>query len=58
MSKWEYLVHTVRINDTCLEKILESFGENGWELVSVDSGSHYFKRPKLQEPEKELEDNT
>ena len=58
--KWEYLVVVLSriIDDFFQEKavmdnseILCTVGRDGWELVSVDNGIAYFKRP-IQEPTK------
>ncbi|GMU30382.1 MAG: hypothetical protein L6Q31_05415 [Fimbriimonadaceae bacterium] len=57
MRKWEYLVRTSKDFRTNVygdfESFLDSFGEDGWELVAVvdrvfegdsDSQEYYFKR--------------
>jgi hypothetical protein len=48
-EKWEYLVH--RINQGDLDNvasILNKFGDEGWELVSVCLDiSFYFKRWRI-----------
>lgn len=47
MTRWEYLEVSERAvwaaddNDW-----LNKLGQNGWELVSVDNGVFYFRRPK------------
>ena len=46
MQQWEYLV-----KKRCSDYELTQFGNQGWELVSVDGASgggtcFYFKRPK------------
>lgn len=43
MKKWEYIV----VNSS-YENAMNSLGELGWELVSVDNGLAYFKREKIQ----------
>lgn len=55
MQKWEYLdlpVEDRKCDGSCLpgyddngQLILNSIGQDGWELVSVDDGVAYFKRP-------------
>lgn len=57
MQKWEYLSLPIVIqNEMILSKdlfsyfqsgilILNTVGQDGWELVSVDGGIAYFKRP-------------
>ena len=50
MQKWEYLTAPVIVHNT--KAILDNFGADGWELVSVLNGptgeQHvaYLKRPK------------
>ncbi len=51
MQKWEYL--TAPLLDHVLQEILNNFGDEGWELVTVvanpanpSSPVAYFKRPK------------
>lgn len=46
MQKWEYIA--VRVTDLTDLALTEEYGENGWELVSVDIGIGYFKRPKVE----------
>lgn len=59
--KWEYRFkyllsdsHDVAINETIRDidnynaKVLDDLGNDGWELVSVDNGIAYFKRPLEQ----------
>jgi hypothetical protein len=50
MTKWEYLTAPLLIHNT--KAILDNFGSEGWELVSVIPGPNnpeqlvaYFKRP-------------
>ncbi len=50
MQKWEYFVAPLLPHNPA--EILNTFGEDGWELVSVVPGASaeqlvaYFKRPK------------
>jgi len=50
MTPWEYLTAPVLIHNT--KMILDNFGSEGWELVTVIPGPNssnlvaYFKRPK------------
>jgi len=50
MTKWEYATVPLLIHAT--KQILDTWGEDGWELVTVLSGPSneqlvaYFKRPK------------
>lgn len=49
VRKWEYLTAPVLIHST--QAILNNFGRDGWELVSVTTGASseqlvaWFKRP-------------
>jgi hypothetical protein len=48
--KWEYHFTNVEYPDNVAGKqkkvgLLRELGANGWELVSVDNGIAYFKRP-------------
>jgi hypothetical protein len=49
VQSWEYLTAPVLIHNT--QAILNNFGRDGWELVTVTSGAHgeqlvaWFKRP-------------
>lgn len=46
--KWEYLTVALT-NDTSRDRvILSNYGNLGWELVSVDNGMAYFKRPDIR----------
>lgn len=49
--RWEY--HSLHMNDESKDKlrgILDSFGENGWELIAISPmGKMFFKRPKNPE---------
>lgn len=50
MQKWEYF--TAPLLDHALQEILNNFGDEGWELVTVVPSANpstpvgYFKRPK------------
>ena len=50
ITRWEYLTAPVLIHNT--QAILNNFGRDGWELVTVTSGTSgeqlvaWFKRPK------------
>lgn len=44
--KWEYLKEIADENYLTLP-YLNELGAKGWELVSVDDGTAYFKRPLL-----------
>lgn len=53
--KWEYKTQLVGKVDLELDRItkyLNLQGNDGWELVAVDNGVTYFKRP-IQEVEEE-----
>jgi hypothetical protein len=49
LTRWEYLTAPVLIHAT--QQILNNFGREGWELVSVTTGANpeqliaWFKRP-------------
>ena len=47
--KWEYLTSAIPKNArNTIEEVddkFEYYGKQGWELVSVDNGIAYFKRP-------------
>jgi hypothetical protein len=43
--KWEYLVRHPGVLGKRPQEILDEMGEQGWELVTVDQDSLYFKRP-------------
>ncbi|MCM3925826.1 DUF4177 domain-containing protein [Frankia sp. AiPs1] len=52
-TKWEYFTAPLLIHNT--KQILDTFGEDGWELVTVipaptnpEGLVAYFKRPKGQ----------
>ena len=43
---WEYYV--IDVSERFASDVdLNGLGEDGWELVAVDSNRLYFKRPKL-----------
>ncbi|QSB05579.1 hypothetical protein [Natronoglycomyces albus] len=50
MQKWEYATAPLLIHNT--KMILDTWGEDGWELVTVLPGNNaeqlvaYFKRPR------------
>ncbi|MEI2774548.1 MAG: hypothetical protein V9G19_00960 [Tetrasphaera sp.] len=50
MTTWEYLTAPLLVHNT--KQILDNFGSDGWELVTVIPGPDgqslvaYFKRPK------------
>jgi hypothetical protein len=50
MTTWEYLTAPLLVHNT--KAILDNFGSEGWELVTVVTGADagglvaYFKRPK------------
>lgn len=49
--KWEYKTQLVGKVDLELDRItkyLNLHGNDGWELVAVDNGVAYFKRPVKQ----------
>ncbi len=47
MTRWEYA--TVPLISHALQQILNQWGEDGWELVTVGADSvAYFKRPKAE----------
>lgn len=43
MTSWEYL--TVPLVSHALQQILNQWGSEGWELVTVVNDIAYFKRP-------------
>lgn len=43
MTNWEYL--TVPLVSHALQQILNQWGSEGWELVTVVNDIAYFKRP-------------
>lgn len=47
LDGWEYELQVFGFNDTPAQKkfVLNAMGNDGWELVSIDSGiTAYFKR--------------
>jgi hypothetical protein len=50
MQKWEYMTAPLLVHAT--KQILDNFGQDGWELVTVIPGPNpeqlvaYFKRPQ------------
>lgn len=44
MQKWEYV--TVPLIDHALQEILNNWGDEGYELVTVVNNVAYLKRPK------------
>lgn len=55
MVKWDYKVEKVMFDSHTVEDILNKYGKEGWELVSlVDRLGGYklfiFKRPVVEEP--------
>ena len=42
--KWEYLTLQHGLNKD--KKTYNDFGNEGWELICVESGNSHFKRPK------------
>jgi len=59
MQQWEYMNIDItqifvenRMDGDLKEKLLNTFGEQGWEFVAVDDGMMYFKRPITTSPNK------
>lgn len=48
MIKWEYSIYTVQNRPEEILEILQTAGEQGWELVSVDKGILFLKRPFIE----------
>ncbi|HEX9767268.1 MAG TPA: hypothetical protein VGA36_10935 [Nitriliruptorales bacterium] len=44
MTTWEYA--TAPLVSHALQQILNQWGSDGWELVTVANDVAYFKRPK------------
>jgi hypothetical protein len=53
--KWEYTVIPVSDAYSDSEQYFDELGCQGWELVSVDEGIAYFKRPKIEHKKREVE---
>lgn len=47
MTVWEYA--TVPLVSHALQQILNQWGGDGWELVTVVDNVGYFKRPKADQ---------
>lgn len=52
MQKWEYMVRLATIKTPLDSSVLNSFGDDGWELISITVGAtndqelmYVFKRP-------------
>jgi hypothetical protein len=47
--KWEYAIRYIYTPVSSPDQVglLNEFGEEGWELASLDSGYAVFKRPKV-----------
>lgn len=45
--KWEYYILQLQKEDPYNIEHIDELGEMGYELVSVDDGIAYFKRPKM-----------
>jgi len=43
MQTWSYKVYRVQV-DKSLAQDIDWFGEQGWELVSVEALNHYFRK--------------
>ncbi len=48
LQKWDYRVERVAYYNEQAEPELQRLGEEGWELVAIDEGYAFLKRP-LQE---------
>ena len=46
MTKWEYGYIVFGGEDVANREAMDRRGDEGWELVSVDNGIAYFRRPK------------
>lgn len=51
MTKWGYEIFD------CEGLYFDNVGEKGWELISVDNGIAYFKRPIVEDIEMPIEAN-
>lgn len=48
MQKWEYkVIGNPANNEREKQRLLDSRGTEGWELICIDSGWYIFKRPIL-----------
>ena len=47
MITWEYLTTPLLIHNTAA--ILNNWGKQGWELITIDAGVWIFKRPASDE---------
>lgn len=52
--KWEYMVIGIQDIRADCEIIFNRYGAKGWELVSANGNTAYFKRPNLAAMEAEL----
>ena len=43
MTKWEY--RQLNLNLVHQRALLQEWGEHGWELVAIEQGWGWFKRP-------------
>jgi len=46
---WEYKVIEEQRTAAIAQKVIEKLGQLDWELVAVDQGTMYFKRPRRQD---------
>lgn len=49
MQKWEYDVKSGMAHTTPSRAMMNDMGRKGWELVAVENGVGYFKRPNREE---------
>jgi hypothetical protein len=47
MDKWEYYVISLAKEAQVVSGYLDELGRDGWELVAVENGVYFFKRPKV-----------
>lgn len=45
--RWEYLIRPLAHMGGNINAYLNVLGAEGWELVAIDEGIAYFKRPQL-----------
>ena len=45
MKQWEYLCTFILGFEERTTRIMNEYGQQGWELVCVNGPWHYFKRP-------------